>query len=64
MTDDIFISEILGHKLLPGACRVVGGTDYKDFYRQIPKIGTSSKQAAVDPLLIPPDSAGGSLLCR
>jgi Telomere resolvase len=32
MTDDIFISEILGHKLLPGAAALSVGQSYKDFY--------------------------------
>ena len=32
MTEDIFIAEILGHKLLPGATALSVGQRYKDFY--------------------------------
>jgi hypothetical protein len=32
MTDDIFLAEILGHKLLPGAAALSVGQSYKDFY--------------------------------
>src|SRR4029077_2328053 len=32
MTEDIFIAEILGHKLLPGAAVLSVGQSYKDFY--------------------------------
>jgi hypothetical protein len=32
MTEDIFIAEILGHKLLPGAAALSVGQSYKDFY--------------------------------
>jgi hypothetical protein len=32
MTEDIFIAEILGHKLLPGATALSVGQSYKDFY--------------------------------
>ena len=31
MTEDIFIAEILGHKLLPGATALSVGQSYKDF---------------------------------
>jgi Telomere resolvase len=32
MTDDIFIADILGHKLLPGSAALSVGQSYKDFY--------------------------------
>jgi Telomere resolvase len=32
MTDDIFLAQILGHKLLPGAAALSVGQSYKDFY--------------------------------
>src|SRR5215510_11228419 len=32
MTDDIFLAQILGHKLLPGAAALSVGQNYKDFY--------------------------------
>jgi hypothetical protein len=32
MTEDIFIADILGHKLLPGAAALSVGQSYKDFY--------------------------------
>ena len=32
MTDDIFLAEILGHKLLPGSAALSVGQSYKDFY--------------------------------
>jgi hypothetical protein len=32
LTDDIFLAEILGHKLLPGAAALSVGQSYKDFY--------------------------------
>ena len=31
MTDDIFLAEILGHKLLPGSAALSVGQSYKDF---------------------------------
>ena len=32
LTDDIFLAQILGHKLLPGAAALSVGQSYKDFY--------------------------------
>jgi hypothetical protein len=32
MTDDIFLAQILGHKLLPGAAALSVGQSYKDFF--------------------------------
>ena len=32
MTEDIFLAQILGHKLLPGAAALSVGQSYKDFY--------------------------------
>jgi len=32
MADDIFLAQILGHKLLPGAAGLSIGKSYKDFY--------------------------------
>jgi hypothetical protein len=32
MTEDIFIAETLGHKLLPEATALSVGQSYKDFY--------------------------------
>jgi len=32
MADDIFLAQILGHKLLPGAAGLSIGQSYKDFY--------------------------------
>jgi hypothetical protein len=37
MTEDIFIAEILGHKLLPGATALSVGQSYKDFYTECGK---------------------------
>jgi hypothetical protein len=34
MTDDIFMAEILGHKLLPGVAALSVGQSYKDFLCQ------------------------------
>jgi hypothetical protein len=36
MTEDIFIAEILGHKLLPSAAALSVGQSYKDFYIRKP----------------------------
>jgi Telomere resolvase len=32
MTDDIFLAQILGHRLLPGAAALSVGQSYKDFF--------------------------------
>jgi telomere resolvase len=32
MTEDIFLAQILGHKLLPGAAALSVGQSYKEFY--------------------------------
>jgi len=32
MTEDIFLAQILGHKLLPGDAALSVGQSYKDFY--------------------------------
>jgi Telomere resolvase len=36
MTEDIFLAQILGHKLLPGAAALSVGQSYKDFYIRKP----------------------------